>query len=231
MEKYNSFRRRSTLENPGFKKKLFRSITRTIGPWLPKSKSVGILDIACGEGSLLTFLRENGYQNLAGFDYSQENVSICHHLGLDFVLQGDALEIKKLYPDNQFDQVFVIDFLEHLPKEKILVFLESIVKLVNPGGSIVIQTPNMGSLFGLFHRYSDLSHEIGFTEKSIIDLMLMAGFSIEDITLKPSWNAATLIGRVREYYMRFLHFLVFIAEDSSRPKIPTKNLLIRGIVR
>ena len=36
-----------------------------------------IMDAACGTGGLLSFLREKGYLNLVGFDYSQ-HLSLIH---------------------------------------------------------------------------------------------------------------------------------------------------------
>jgi hypothetical protein len=75
-------------------------------------------------------------------------------------------------------------------------------------------------------RYSDFTHEFGVTEKSVLDLLLSAGFRVENIEVLPSWNATTLLGYIREFYLKILHKLIFLAEDKSRPKIPTKNLLV-----
>lgn len=60
---------------------------------------------------------------------------------------------------------------------------------------------------------------------------MVGGFRNEDIEIRPAWNATTLLGYLREVYLRLLHNLVFLAEDRSRPRIPTKNLLIRAVRR
>lgn len=231
LEKYNTYRRRPTAEDPRMREFMFKSFQRTLNPWLPSEKEAAILDIACGEGTLLLFLKESGYQSLHGFDYSPENVKICHHLGLNFVQEHDALDIRKLYPEKKFDLIFLMDFLEHIPKQQVAQFLEDVSKKLKSGSSIIIQTPNMGSLIGVFHRYNDLTHEFALTENTIFDLMLLAGFDLNNIEIRPAWNATTIRGRLREIYLRILHQLVFLAEDSNRPKIPTKNLLVRGIKR
>ncbi|MDQ4024894.1 MAG: hypothetical protein M3217_05305, partial [Actinomycetota bacterium] len=77
-----------------------------------------------------------------------------------------------------------------------------------------------------YYRYYDLSHEFGLTEKSARDLFMTAGFGDADVEVSPAWNATTLLGYGREAYARLLHYAVFLADDSSRPRIPTKNLLI-----
>jgi 2-polyprenyl-3-methyl-5-hydroxy-6-metoxy-1,4-benzoquinol methylase len=228
IEKYNTYRRRPTAEDPVIRAVLFKSFQRTLGLWLPASKDNAILDIACGEGSFLLFLKERGYSNLSGFDFSPENVQICHRLGLEFVQLHDAFDISELYSSQFFDTIFLIDFLEHVPKQAAAGFLEKVTQKLKPGGAIILQTPNMGCIFGNYHRYNDLSHEFGLTEKTIIDLLLISGFDLKQIDIKPAWNATTTIGYLREIYMRVLHTLIYLSEDSSRPRIPTKNLLIRA---
>lgn len=229
IEKYNTYRRRPTAEDTVAQAMMFKSFHRTMESWLPESKENAILDIACGEGTFLLFLKEMGYSNLFGFDFSPENVEISHRLGLDFVQLQDAFKISTLYPSQSFDTIFLLDFLEHIPKQAAANFLEDVIKKLKPGGVIIIQTPNMGAIQGLYFRYNDLSHEFGLTEKTAVDLLLMNGFELNNIDVKPAWNATTTLGRLREIYTRLLHLLVYLSVDSSRPRIPTKNLLIRGL--
>ena len=82
-DRYHTYTRRSTIADPRVRSALFASFDRMLLPWLPKNLSHGILDVACGEGSLLCYLREQGYTNLAGCDLSPENVAICRALGLE----------------------------------------------------------------------------------------------------------------------------------------------------
>ncbi|MDO9547162.1 MAG: class I SAM-dependent methyltransferase [Pelolinea sp.] len=229
IEKYNTFTRRPTVLDPSIKNIMYKSFRRSLSVWLPNNKDLQILDIACGEGSLLCFLKDNGFSNLAGFDLSEENVRICHCLSLDFVVQFDALDVIQYRLGQSYDLIFLLDILEHIPKQSASDFLKNVGERLNSGGVLIIQTPNMGSICGIYHRYNDLTHEFGVTEKSIRDLLLCSGFDKENIDVRPAWNATTPIGYLREIYLRLLHFLYTLGEDSSRPKIPTKNLLIRVI--
>ena len=227
-ERYNTLTRRPTVLDPRTRAVVFKAFWRTLGSWLPADRRACILDIGSGEGALLAFLRDQGYTNLHGFDLSPENVAICHRLGLTFVQQFDALRLSEFPGPDHYDVIFAIDLVEHLPKQAAARFLEQVWEHLAPGGYTVIQTPNMGSVFGVYHRYYDLSHEFGLNEKSARDLLMVAGFRNEDIEIRPAWNATTLPGYFREVYLRLLHRLVFLAEDASRPRIPTKNLLIRA---
>ena len=225
--KYHSYNRRPDLADPEVRRVSAASFRRSLGAWLPADRSVRILDIACGEGALLDFLRGEGFTNLAGFDISPENVRMCHELGLTFVQQADALRLSER-PEAGFDLMLAFDLIEHLPKQLAAGFLEQIRGKLAPGGSVILQTPNMGSLFAAYNRYYDLSHEFGVTEKSAVDLLMLAGFESDAIEVKPAWAATTWMGFLREWHVRFFHRLIFLGEGSRRPRIPTMNLLIRA---
>ncbi len=230
LEFYNTYNRRPTVEDAGARATIFRSFRRSLKGLLPQDLSTPILDIACGEGALLCYLRELGYSNLAGCDLSPENVMICRRLGLAFVEQADALNLSGMPGLARYGAIFAMDMLEHLPKQRAAGFLEQLRGLLLPGGCLVIQTMNMGSLPGWFHRYSDVTHEFGLTERSAATLMQVAGFRPERIEVRSAWNATTAAGRLREVYLRVLHQFIWIAEGATRPRIPTRNILVRASV-
>jgi 2-polyprenyl-3-methyl-5-hydroxy-6-metoxy-1,4-benzoquinol methylase len=229
--KYNSFNRRQTVEDPAVRKVSFRSMRRSLAGWLPEDRSTPILDIACGEGALLAFLKEEGYTDLSGYDLSPENVAICHRLGLPFVEQADALEKLSGAASARFGLITAIDLIEHIPKAQAAGFIESVRALLRPGGSLILQTPNAGCIYASHNRFYDLSHEFAVTEKSAVDLMMLGGFAADEVEVRPHWNATTPLGRVREWYVSLLHRMIFVGEGSRRPRIPTSNLLIRGTRR
>lgn len=229
-ESYSTYSRRLTVLDPQAKSTIFKSLGRVLKGWLPADRSTPILDIACGEGSLLCFLREMGYKNLRGCDISPENVAICHRLGLMFVQQFDALRLTQMPGLGEYGAIFALDMLEHLPKQRAASFLEQTRELLLPGGFLVIQTPNMGSLVGSSLRYGDLSHEFGLSEHSARTLLRMAGFPPERIEIRPAWSATTVAGHLREAYLQLLHWVISVTEGAGRPRIPTRNLLIRGAV-
>ncbi len=231
LERYNSLTRRPTIQDQAARRLMFRTFKRVLGPVLPEDLGAAILDVACGEGAFLGFLREKGYTNLAGFDVSPENVGLCRAAGLEFVREDDALAFAERPTESRYDAIFLLDIVEHLPKERVASFVARMRDRLKLGGSLIIQTANMGSVMGLFHRYSDLTHSYGLTERSAMDLMRLVGFPDDAIQIRPAWNAATALGRLREVWLAVLHRLVFLAEDSSRPKIPTKDILIRAVRR
>jgi SAM-dependent methyltransferase len=230
LDHYHTYNRRPSVWDPVIRSTIFKSLERTLGAWLPADRATPILDIGCGEGAALCFLRERGYVDLAGFDLSPENVAACRQLGLGFVLRGDALRLGEYSGPKRYGMILALDVLEHLPRERAATFLENMRSLLLPGGCAIIQVPNLGSHLGWFHQQSDLTHEFGLTEHSALSLLAAAGFAAGRIELRAAWSATTLAGHLREAYMRVLHFLVWAPDGAGRPRIPTRDLLIRAAV-
>ncbi len=229
-ERYHTYTRRASTEDPKARRMMFRAFERSLGEWLPACRETPILDIACGEGSLLRFLRSRGYTNLSGCDISPENVAICHSLGLDFVVRADALELGRMRGIARYGAIFAMDMLEHLPKARVAGFLEDLRVRLLPGGYAVVQTLNMGSHLGWYHRHADVTHEFGLTEASAAAVFTVAGFAPGAVQVRASWNATTPLGYLREVYLRAVHGLLWAAEGAHRPRIPTRDLLIRAEV-
>lgn len=216
----------------GHRQLLNRVFARQLSAWLPGDKAAPILDAGCGGGELLDFLRSRGFSALDGFDYSGENVEVCRQAGFPFVRQADLLKPEGWGDVKSKSLILLMDVLEHLPKEdalRVLVALRE--RLRADGGSLVLRTPNMGSLFASWLLHSDLSHSWGCTETSLRELLILAGFDAQSIEIVPAWDAATATGRLRELVLRVMHRLVFMTAGRPSPRIPTRNLLARAVRR
>jgi len=206
---------------------LRRSWRRSLAAWLPADRNAAILDIGCGGGAFLEFLRGSGYARLWGFDSSEEQVARCRDRGLDFVQRHEALEVGTFAgPEDGWDVIFCLDLLEHLPQERALGFLKEVRRRLATGGCVVIQTPNMAYLGAGWVLYGDPTHRAGYTELSLRAMLAAAGYASIDI--RPHWYATTLPGRLRELYLRCLHRAVYLIEGRFAPRIATKNLLARA---
>lgn len=231
LERYHTAMRRDAAREASGRGLIRRALARNLDPWLPDDRDAPMLDIGCGEGVLLGLLRDRGYRRLAGFDLSPENVALCHADGLDVVAMHDATDLASFAPGARYRVVFLIDVVEHLPKEDAVPVLRAVRARLEPGGTVIVRTPNLGSLLGALERYGDLTHEWGLTERSAVDLMRAAGFAAGDIDVAAAWGATTALGRIRERYLRVLHRTVFLSAGRARPRICTPNLLIRGVAR
>ena len=76
----------------------------------PKSR---VLDLGCGRGVLLDYLKQRLDIEAVGVDLSQEKISSAIKRGLSAYL-GDMMEFMKAFPDQHFDRVICSRTLQEL---------------------------------------------------------------------------------------------------------------------
>ena len=109
---------------------------KVIADLLPSNTRV--LDVGCGDGSLMSLLNEEKHIEVRGLELNQENVQECIHKGLP-VIQGNAETELHQFPDKSFDYVVLSQTLQAFYEpEKVL------RNLLRIGKSVVISIPNFG---------------------------------------------------------------------------------------
>lgn len=145
------------------------------GNFLPPDKDALILDIGCGAGHFLYYLKKKGYSNHLGIDISDSQVEFCRNNITSNVETADAFEFL-VSKRNTYSAISANDVIEHIPKEKVISFLKLIYQALMTDGVLLMRLPNMSNPFALDSRYRDFTHECGFTEKSIYQVLYVAGF-------------------------------------------------------
>ncbi len=206
---------------------------RSVQDWLARSlehyeREIGVhcgtiadrsvLDIGCGIGGTLHYFRQHGAAKVTGVDRSEEQLGICRRFVTDQVVHADALDFLSTHSE-QYDLITALDLIEHLPKDRIIEFCTLLRSRVRAGGRIVLKTPNMGHLFGLRSRYIDFTHETGFTEESIRQVLFNAGFTRIRIS-----NA--YIGRKRAKAVRLFQRGLELLYNVQLSGIVTPNLIV-----
>ncbi|GAB4355485.1 MAG: hypothetical protein Kow006_21850 [Gammaproteobacteria bacterium] len=143
----------------------------------PADRSATVLDLGCGHGALIHFLRESGYRNVSGIDGSPEQVAVARRLGIEGVEEGDLREVLKAQGTASLDVVVAFDVIEHFKREELLAFADEVLRVLKPGGRWIVHVPNGESPFFGRIRYGDLTHEMAFTSVSLGQLVLSSGFS------------------------------------------------------
>ena len=70
-----------------------------------------VLDVGCGDGTLMKFLKENKNVDTRGFEISKNKVQNCIGKGLS-VIEGDAEKDLQQFPDSSFDCVILSQTLQ-----------------------------------------------------------------------------------------------------------------------
>jgi ubiquinone/menaquinone biosynthesis C-methylase UbiE len=145
------------------------------------SDNARILDLGCGDGFHLQLLKKNGNPTwrLEGVDREIRAVRVAEAKGL--VVHHGAIEELGL-DENRYDAVLMIMTIEHVTNpEKVL---ETINRILVPGGRLVIVTDNTDSTdFSLFKRrywggYHFPRHMHLFNQNSLALLGSKTGFEI-----------------------------------------------------
>ena len=151
--------------------------------FLPADRDSSILDLGCGAGHFLRFLESKGYKRLLGVDRDVEQVSHCRGKVRARIERSDAIDFLS-HSQERFDLIAANDFIEHLPAERVEDLFRLIGERLNPGGTFLSRTVNLGNPLGIYARYGDFTHLLGFTEWSLEQTLLTAGFA--DVATCPS---------------------------------------------
>jgi SAM-dependent methyltransferase len=109
-----------------------------------KSAKIGarVLDVGCGVGQVVARLNAAGFE-AHGVDVSQPNIEraikVCPRCQL---YDGRALP----FPDGHFASAGALNVLEHVDEPE--AFIRELVRVVAPGGKIVLSSPNFFRVFG-----------------------------------------------------------------------------------
>lgn len=131
-----------------------------------------ILDVGCGTGIFLVHLRRRGYARLAGVETSAN---------LRAKFREPAIELFEDLPDGPYDQVFLLDVLEHVEDDRGM--LARIHALLEPGGRLLVSVPAHPSLWS---RHDELNrHCRRYRRRELRRKLAAAGFRIRRLSY---WN-------------------------------------------
>lgn len=102
------------------------------------AKGSRVLDVGCGDGSLLQLLQEKRDVDGRGIELSQMGVNECVARGLS-VIQGDADRDLVHYPDDAFDYVILSQTIQATRNPKIV-----LQELLRIGNRAIVSFPNFG---------------------------------------------------------------------------------------
>lgn len=181
------------------------------GALMPADKNSRILDIGCGTGQFLHYLSKKGYMNFEGIDLSQSQLEVCRKTFTDRVHNADLFDYLPGVP-GAYDLITANDVIEHIPKDKVIDFLTLVHAALRPGGVFLLKCPNMGNPFAGNLRYKDFTHECGFTESSLRQVLYLGGF--RNIGIYPTPQEFSFIGSLTvkpfmHLYLRLLTKLLW----------------------
>jgi 2-polyprenyl-3-methyl-5-hydroxy-6-metoxy-1,4-benzoquinol methylase len=134
-----------------------------------------LLEIGCGYGYLLAAAKPD-FEIRVGTDFSERAIDRAKQSGARVYRGG----VDAVPTDEKFDCVVATHVIEHVYDPE--AFLTTLKSRLNPGGTIVIATPDMGSLWrwAMGHRWPSFKlpeHILYFDRRSLSRLMQKTGFT------------------------------------------------------
>ncbi len=138
-------------------------------------RNASILELGCGHGRILNYLRTKGFTNAKGIDISEEQIALARKDSLN-AERADVFEYLKSQPLASLDSVIAIDFVEHFTKEELLQLFKIVHSAMKPNGVLLLQTVNGEGLFPRQIMYGDLTHSTILSPGSMGQLLSAVGF-------------------------------------------------------
>ncbi len=144
-----------------------------------------ILDIGCGRGEWLELLRRQGLAAY-GIDINTIMVERGLALGLD-ARQADLLTHLRSQDDASHSAVTAFHVAEHLPFETLIDVLDEALRILLPGGMLILETPNPETMrVGATTFYNDPTHRNPLMPEVLRFVVEHRGFSdVEVLKLHP----------------------------------------------
>jgi SAM-dependent methyltransferase len=131
-----------------------------------------VLDLGCGYGQFINHIR---CQKKWAMDL---NPFAKQHLDSSVNLLEQDCSTRWSLPDQHLDVVFTSNFFEHLPdKDTLNRTINEAHRCLRDGGRLIAMGPNIKYLPGKYWDFWD--HFLPLTEKSLAEVLRIAGFTIE----------------------------------------------------
>lgn len=154
---YRAFedRHRGTRESIQARLGAYLTFLRPLARLFPQSQAA---DLGCGRGEWLELLGAQGFE-AQGVDLDEGMLQACRERGLD-TRRDDALGFLKGLPDDSRTVVSAFHLAEHLPFEDLQALVAQALRVLRPGGLLILETPNPENLVvGSSAFYMDPTHE------------------------------------------------------------------------
>lgn len=193
--------------------------------WIKPTRGGSLLDLgACGD-LVPAYRRRLGYDRIVCVDTNGESKShrLIHADGSHFCYDEIRVDLERQplpFESQSFDQVVAMEVIEHLAVDPMFMLAEA-NRVLNPGGSLLITTPNITSLASVYKQLWGFHPALGrqaygpgimdrhhreYAPHEIREIVQAAGFAIDEFDtfdIDPMNRSVRKVGRL----LRLLSYL------------------------
>jgi O-antigen chain-terminating methyltransferase len=146
-----------------------------LAPLQEYTTSFSAIDLGCGRGEWLELLKTRGV-TARGVDLSCAQLESCHKRNLSAKYNDAITELKSLAESSE-TLITAFHLVEHLPNKALRQLLQEALRVLIPGGLLILETPNPDNLsVGSNSFYLDPTHKRPIPELLLQFLVENAGF-------------------------------------------------------
>ena len=134
-----------------------------------------VLDVGCGEGTLMKFLLEEGF-SVVGVD--RDMVAVGRAVERQLSVEEKDFMVFLRENERSFGGIICSHVIEHIPVGQCEAFIGLCYRALTANGIMVIITPNVHTLSGSADFWNDPSHVRPHTLGSVEKLLSDAGFEV-----------------------------------------------------
>ena len=156
-------------------------------PLLPKIPNARVLDIGCGAGEFLNFLKIHDVSAI-GIDLDAHEVERANERGLTAV-HAEATEYLT-HCDERFAAISLFQVIEHVPPTESRPLIEACAKALAPGGALLVETINLRNPNAINGFYTDPTHQVPLSDNYMSFVFQWNQLeNVEFIYTLPEWMA------------------------------------------
>jgi SAM-dependent methyltransferase len=125
-----------------------------------------LLDLGCGAGTFLGRVAPSSVRAL-GLDLAPGQIEYARERFQRPGLEFEVADLRALDARARFDAIVAIEVLEHLPRSGTATFLRRAFEHLEPGGTLVLTTPNYRSLWPVLERLVSWIGPVDYTTQHI----------------------------------------------------------------
>ncbi len=150
------------------------SLDENVGGFIPQDRSIPCLDLGCGFGKWLYYLKSRGFINVRGVDLDPRQVELATSVGLPAEIMDAHSAVAQC---SDLGLVIAWDLIEHMDKNDAVRLLENAHAALRPGGLIFLHVPCADGFFGAHDWCNDFTHRWSATSNMLSQLLRTVGFA------------------------------------------------------
>lgn len=199
---YKNFRDRSAIT---LGTKHVRQFDRAFLAFTGAEPTMSVLDIGCGAGVFLRYLKHRGFRDVVAVDYDENiHTALAEVEQSGFTVESMEAEafVARVQGQRRFDRIVLFDILEHMELDQCVSLLCKLHGILNSGGKILIRVPNVTSPWGLRMQFDTFDHVTLFSPGRVRELAALSAYRVTALKGEISGKRRKII------FQRCLHWML-----------------------